>query len=139
MPVKRYTVGPGTLIVGDTGSPQEISCQITSAVVAWSVESEDDVDLLCGDVAPGDEEFTAVINGTLYQDLSEAQSFVEFTWDNKGEVLPLRYVPSTAAGKEITGSVKMRPLDVGGEAKTKPTSDFEWPFVGEPVIGAVTP
>ncbi len=39
----------------------------------------------------------------------------------------------------LIGSVKMRPLDVGGDAKTKPTSDFEWPFVGDPVLDDVTP
>lgn len=137
MPVKTYTLGPGSLIIGQTGSPLEISCQMTSGTVQWSTDAEDDVPLLCGDVAPGDESFTAVFSGNLFQDLSEG-GIVEFSWDHKGEVLPVEFVPSTAAGRRVIGSIKMRPIDVGGEAKTKPRSDVEWPFVGEPILESIT-
>lgn len=133
MPVKTYTLGPGSLIIGETGTSLEISCQMTSGTVAWSTDAEDDVPLLCGDVAPGDESFTAVFSGNLFQDLSE-DGIVEYSWTNKGVVLPVEYVPATAAGRRIVGSIKMRPIDVGGDAKTKPRSDIEWPFVGEPVL-----
>lgn len=138
MPANTYTLGPGSLILGETGTTLEISCQITSAVVAHDVDAEDDTPLLCGDVEAGDETFTATISGTMFQDLA-AEGVVEYSWTHKGEVVPLEFVPSTAAGRRVVGSVKMRPLDVGGDAKTKPTSDFEWPFVGDPVLDDVTP
>ena len=50
---------------------------------------------------------------------------------------PVEFVPSTAADKSITGSVVVNPMDVGVDAKTKPTSDIEYAFQGEPVLIAI--
>lgn len=132
-------IGPGSLIVGETGTTLEISCQVTQAVVSWDVDAEDDTPLLCGEVEAGDETFTATLSATLFQDLGvdAAESIVAYSWANRGAVVPIVFIPSTAAGKQVTGSVKLRPVDVGGEAKTKATSDVEWPFVGEPELSDV--
>lgn len=138
MPLQSYVVGPGTLKFGEVGSVQQIECQITSAVVSWDVDAEDDVPLLCGEVAPGDEVFTATLSGNLYQDLSTG-GIVEWSWTNKGTSQPVEFIPSTAEAKKITGTIKVRPIDVGGDAKAKARSDFEWPFVGEPELDAVGP
>jgi hypothetical protein len=138
MSLESYVVGPGTLTLGETGSEIQIECQLTSCVVAWDVDADDDVPLLCGEVAPGDEVFTATISGNLFQDLSTG-GIVEWSWTNKGTVQPVVFVPSTAEAKEVVGSVKVRPIDIGGDAKAKARSDFEWPFVGEPDLQAVTP
>lgn len=135
---KTYTMGPGDLVVGETGTSVEIACQITSGVVSWDVDAEDDTPLLCGDVEAGDETFTAALAVNLFQDLSD-DGIVEWSWAHKGESHPVEFIPSTAVGKRIVGTVKVRPIDVGGEARTKPRSDVEWPFVGEPVLEAVTP
>lgn len=133
---KTTTVGPGSLVIGETGG-LEIAMQVTQATVSWDVDAEDDTPTLDGGVEAGDETFTASLAATLYQDLGAEDSIVVYSWENKGQVVPVVFVPSTAAGKSITGQVKIRPIDVGGEAKTKATSDLEWPFVGEPVLSAV--
>lgn len=137
MPAKTYTFGPGTLIFGATGSTIEASCQATNGEVEWDVEAEDDVPLLCGEVEPGDETFTAQLSFNAYQDLGHDNSFVEWSWTQKGTVQPVEFIPATAASRRIVGQVKIRPIKVGGEAKTKPRSDVEWPFVGEPIIEPV--
>lgn len=138
MPAESYIVGPGTLVLGETGTELEISCQIKSALVEWDVDTEDDTDLLCGDVLPGDEKFTAQISGNMLQDLSD-DGIVEWSWTNKGTSQPLKFIPNTAEAKQITGTIKVRPLSVGGDAKTRAESDFEWPFVGEPDLAPVVP
>lgn len=138
MALESYVVGPGTLKLGEVGDEIQIECQLTNAVVAWDVDAEDDVPLLCGETAPGDEIFTATLSGNMFQDLS-TDGIVEWSWTNKGTVQPVEFIPSTTEAKKITGSVKVRPIDVGGDAKTKARSDFEWPFVGEPVLDTVTP
>lgn len=138
MPLESYVVGPGTMTLGETGSEISIDCQLTSALVSWDVDAEDDVPLLCGETAPGDEIFTATLSGNLFQDLSTG-GIVEWSWTNRGTSQPVVFIPSTAEGKEIVGTVKVRPIDIGGEAKSKARSDFEWPFVGEPDLQAVTP
>lgn len=136
MGAKTYTMGPGSLVFGETASELEISCQITEGKISWSVDSEDDTPLLCGDVESGADDFTANLEATLYQDLGD-DGIVEWSWTKKGQVVPFVFIPSTAAGKQITGSVKVRPLDVGGTPKTKPTSDIDWPCVGEPELEAI--
>ncbi len=138
MPASTYTFGPGSLIIGETGSSIEISCQVTNGTVSWDVDAEDDTPLLCGEVEPGDEEFTAALAFNTFQDLADDDGIVVASWGAmKGTVQPIEFIPSTAAGKRIVGNVKVRPIDVGGEAKTKPRSDVEWPFVGEPVLEPV--
>lgn len=138
MALESYVVGPGTLSLGEVGDEIAIDCQLTSALVQWDVDAEDDVPLLCGDTAPGDEIFTATLSGNLFQDLSTG-GIVEWSWTNKGTSQPVVFIPSTAEGKKVTGTIKVRPIDIGGDAKAKARSDFEWPFVGEPVLAAVTP
>lgn len=135
MPAKTYTFGPGSLILGETGTTTEISCQVTSGTVEWDVDSEDDVPLLCGEVEPGDETFSAALGFNVYQDLGDDAGIVVKSWGEwKGAVVPFEFIPSTAAGKRIVGLVKVRPITVGGDAKTKPRSDVEWPCVGEPIL-----
>lgn len=136
--MSSYTVGPGELIFGAPGSPQEFSAQITSAQVDWETEAEDDIPLLTGGVEAGEETFTAVLSGNALQDLTEA-GWTTYTWENKGQQVPVLYVPNTAVGRHISGSVKIRPTSAGGEAKTKARADFEFPFVGEPQLGDVVP
>lgn len=135
MPIKSYKVGPGTLTIGAVGSPVDFSAQITSTVVSWKVDTDDPVDVLSGDELPGDDTWTATLSGTVLQDLSDA-GIVEYTWDHKGEQVPFTFVPSTAVGKAVSGVVKIGPLDIGGDVKKRPTSDFSWDCVGEPTLGA---
>lgn len=137
--IRKYKVGPGTLKLGETGTETDFSCQITNAVVAWSDETGDTIAVLCGDEEPGDTTWSATLSGTMYQDpgTTTEAGLVEWTWANKGLTFPAVFIPSTDAGKQVTGTLVVKPLDFGGEVKTSPTSDFEWAFVGEPVLGAV--
>lgn len=131
-----YKLGPGSLIIGETGTPLEISCQITACTVEFDVDADDDTPTLCGGTLAGDETETGTMTGTIIQDLSD-DGIIEYTWTNSGTVVPVVFIPNTEVGKQITGSVKLRRLNVGGDVKTSPTSDFEWPFVGLPELTAV--
>lgn len=138
MPAKTYTFGPGSLIIGPTGSPIEVSCQVTGGTVEWDVDAEDDTPLLCGETEPGEETFGAALSFNVFQDLGDDDGIVVASWGAmKGTAQPVEFIPSTAAGKRIVGTVKVRPITVGGEAKTKPRSDVEWPFVGEPILETI--
>lgn len=131
-PVK---LGPGTMQIGATGTQIDMSCLIQSATVAWSVDTEDDLNVLCGDTVPGARTYSATISGTAIQDLTEPQGLVDFTWEHKGEAVPVVFTPNSAADATVTGTVVIDPLDVGGdEYGSVMTSDFEWAFVGEPVL-----
>lgn len=139
MAVRRYKLGPGTLTLG-TGTPFDASAQLTNCRVEWSeqVDSTDAVPMLSGDELPADENasYSAKLAGTAQQDL-EAIGFVAYTWDNMGEVVPFVFVPNTAAGRQVTGSLRVAPLNVGGDAKSQPTSDLSFSCVGIPTMSDV--
>ena len=138
MPPITVKLGPGTVQIGAVASEVDFECQITAAHVDWEVDEGDDVTVLCGDTVPGARTYTANFAGTLLQDLGATAGIVEYSWLHKGETVPFVFVPNTTAGKQVSGSLIVDPLSVGGdEAGQNMTSDFEWAIVGEPVLGPV--
>lgn len=134
-PVK---LGPGVLIIGPTSA--DISCRLSKSRVDWDKDKEDDTEVLCGSTIAGAVTYTAKLAGTFAQDLDQASSFVQYTWDHKGEQVAFTFVPNNAAGKAVKGTVTLDPLTVGGdEVKKNMWSDFEWDCVGEPTLGPATP
>ncbi len=130
---RSQKLGPGELYLGETGSGIDISCQMTETKITWENDEEDAVNTLCGGTVPGDDSFTATLEGVAYQDMIVG-GIVDWTWNNKGEIVPFRFVPID--GAEVVGEVKVLPLDLGGEVKKKNTADIEWTCMGEPVFTA---
>lgn len=140
MTVNTYTMGPGTLTVGDVGDVMAFSSQVTNVRVTPSVDTGDPINVLSGESVPGDRDETWVLAGTLVQDLGAgvggADSLVEWLHTNAGTTFPFTFIPSTAKGRQITGDVTVEAVEIGGDVKTKPTSDFEWAISGRPAIAA---
>ena len=136
MPANTTKLGPGTLILGEVGTNQDASCQVTGAVVAWDKNKADDITVLCGDVVGGGTTYTAKLSGTFLQDLADDAGIVAYSWANKGATVPFTYVPSTEAGATVTGNLIIDPIDVGStdDYGSTMTSDFEWDCVGEPSL-----
>lgn len=136
MPVKSYTVGPGTLKLGETGTEQDFSAQVTACRVTWANEIGDATPVLSGEELAGDVEWSASLVVTFVQDIAAA-GIAEYTWTNRGDQVPFTFTPSTAAARSVTGVVTITPIDVGGDAKAKPTSEVTWACVGDPALGAL--
>jgi hypothetical protein len=135
MVAKSTRLGPGTLTIG-TATPFDASCQLANGVVAWDKDKDDDIRVLCGDTVPGATTYTSTFSGTFLQDLADEAGLVAYTWEHKGESLPFEYVPNTAAGATVTGTITVDPLDVGsdGDYGEVMEADFEWDLVGEPLL-----
>lgn len=136
MPVTVVKVGPGTIKIGDVGSEVDFTAQVLSATVSWGKNKEDDRKVLSGETVAGVTTRTATVSCTVFQDLVTS-GLVPYSWANKGEQVPFEYVPNTVAGKKITGTVQVEPIDVGGDVDSDAESEFEWDFVGDPVLGDV--
>ena len=138
MPAKTNKLGPGTLTVGATGTEVDFSCQVTAAHVDWSADAEDAVQVLCGESVPGARTYSAVLAGTLFQDLSTG-GIVDYSWDHKGEQVPFVFTPVTAGAAKVEGNLILDPLSIGGdEAGANMTSDFEFAIVGDPTFTPAT-
>lgn len=133
MTIRSYTLGPGTLTLGET--PHAASAQVTNCrlVPSEEVKSEDALPTLDGDELAGSEiaSIKWKLEGTVIQDLG-ATSTTKFSWDNSGDEIPFTFVPSTAEGDSFAGDIRMVPLQVGGDVKKKNTADFSWSVIGTP-------
>lgn len=133
MPVRSTTLGPGVLEFGDTGSLMDFSCQVTSVTVSVEADRDDPTPTLCGDNLVGESTYNGTLEATIVQDL-ERDGVVAWSWEHKGATMPVRFIPSTVAGAEVTGSIVVDPISIGGDVKVRNTSDISWAFAGEPVL-----
>lgn len=133
-----YTVGPGTFIIGE--ADLAVEAQLTGLTVDWAenVTSGEDLNLLDGTQLAGEETATyrATIAGNVVQDLGAA-GFVSYTWAHKGEEVPFTYQPADAVARHVTGVCVPVPVSVGGDAKTRPRSDFTFRCIGDPTLANV--
>lgn len=140
MAIQSYKMGPGVLKIGAEVGGVDVSCQVTSCTVepVVNVSSTDAVDVLCGEALTGEETATygARIKANLLQDLAAA-GWVAWTWDHKGEEHPVVFVPNDAAARQVSGTVRIDPVVIGGTVKERPTSDLDWVFVEFPDFAAV--
>ena len=135
MTEQAQTLGPGTFTIGSVGTPLDLTAQVTSIKVTPKADAEDSVVTLSGETLAGERNYSWTLGGTLIQDLTDAGMF-DYTWTNKGTQVPFTFTPSTAAGRSVTGTVIVDPLELGGDVKKKNTTDFEWVIVGDPELGA---
>lgn len=122
----------GSLVLGVTGSLQDISAQVTSVAVVPAVDEGDSLATLDGGQILGEDTESASLTATVVQDIA-AGGFTEWTWTHAGQEVPFEFIPT--AGRTITGVVKVRRAQVGGDVQQKNTTDIEWPCVGMPTLG----
>jgi hypothetical protein len=122
----------GSLVFGEVGSLQDISARVTAVAVVPDVEEGDALPTLDGGSILGEDTESASLTATVVQDIA-AGGFIEWTWLHAGEEVPFEFIP--LAGRTITGTVKVRRVQVGGDVQQKNTADIEWPCVGMPTLG----
>lgn len=135
MPIVATKLGPGTLMLGGT---LETNLQVTACklVPSENVTSTDPKKVLSGDELAGSDtaSYSFTLDGTFLQDLGAASGVVEWSWTNMGTEQPFTFVPNTAAGTSVTGTLVPVPLQIGGDDVEGEdlTSDFSWRVKGTP-------
>lgn len=138
MPIKSFIVGPGSLVFGAPGDPDEMSAQITSCTATPSTDVGDVLAVLSGEELPGDRTTTWVLEGNFLQDLTET-GITTYTLEHDGDQVPFVYIPNEVHGRSLSGNVIISPTAIGGDVKERATSDFEFSIVGQPALGDVAP
>ncbi|MGJ9424730.1 hypothetical protein ACHABX_02665 [Nesterenkonia halotolerans] len=131
MPIKSNKLGPGSLTFGETGDIAEFGTQVTAMTLEPSTEAEDNIPVLSGDELEGDETVSYNLTGSLLQDYSSMESLLVWCKTHQGEVFPFEFVPSTEGNIKVVGQVKIRATSIGGDVKTRNTSDFEFKGIGD--------
>jgi hypothetical protein len=136
MTVQSYVMGPGTFSLG--AGPLAIESQVASMTVTASekVKTTDPEPMLSGEELTTPDVVTMEwkLAGKLVQDLAAA-GVVTYTWTNASEEVAFAFTPSTEHDRKVTGIVRVIPLQVGGDPKTRPKADFTWVIVGTPILG----
>lgn len=138
MPVLSYKMGPGTLSFG--AGAQVASAQVTKCKVSASesVKKVDAIPTLSGDELPAEETATLEwkLDATVIQSLLAA-GFVSYSWVNAGDEVSFIFDPSTAEDRRVTGTVRVVPVDIGGDVSARNTSDLTWSIIGTPALGDI--
>ena len=125
----KLTLG-GAAGVGGT----EFACQQTNVRVSPSHdETGDEVETLCGDKLAPDVKTSWSLAGTSIQDFDSPDGFVQYSVENNLEVVEYSWQPNTSTF-EVTGTVQVRAVEIGGDVNTRLTTDFEWPCQDDPVF-----
>lgn len=128
--LKAQKLGPGSLIIGDTGSTTEFAPRCKSVAIEPETDQEDDEFALDWGTIEGDTTDTANLTGTLWQTY-DSTALIKWAHDNHLKVLPFEFIPDAGTGAwKVTGKVQITRIAIGGDAKTRNTSDFEWKIIG---------
>lgn len=136
MAIKSTKLGPGTLTIGAEANLMTFSSQTRSCKLTPSVDTEDSFYVLSGEQQEGDRTESWALTGTFVQDFGATESTTEWLFTHRGERHPFIFIPSTAAGRRVSGELIVEAIDIGGDVMTRPTSDFEFTVFG-PDIGTV--
>src|SRR5215510_352771 len=128
-----FPLGPGTLTIGATGTPIDVSCLVNNATITMSKDEGDSTTKLCGTVVPGAVTYTYSLSGNVDTDISDPAGLFALSQSAPGTVQDFDFTPSTEAGTSASGQLVIDPLDFGGdETGQTMTSDFEFSIVGKP-------
>ena len=133
MAIKKQKLGPGTLVIGETGSGMEMAKQATAVAIEPSYSDGDRQVVLSGDTDQEDSAWEGTLTSTFFQDYDMA-GLLAWTWEHDGEVMPFTFTPRTG-GFEVSGEVKVRPATIGGDVDAENTSEIEWQLPDKPAIG----
>lgn len=127
-------LGPGTLTFGESGEARQFAAHTTATSLVPSYSDGDVLNLLDGSQEREADEETWSLEGTIRQQL-EADALEDWCLTNAGSEMTFTFKPVSSVTKSYTGKVTIRAVNIGGDVKTKNTSDFAFPLTGKPTIG----
>jgi len=129
MPLTDSRLGPGTIKFATL----DFSYQAANVRLVPSIDETDGTATLAEpDPAPL-AKVSWALEGTCIQDFEEALGFVNWTMDNALTEVAFTFTPATSAvGLVYSGTVQVRPVEIGGDAGVQVTTDFSMPLVGLP-------
>lgn len=69
---------------------------------------------------------------TSVQDFTNDEGLQTYSWEHESEVVAYSWAPRGAEGPTYSGTVKVSPLEVGGEINKRLSVEAEWILSGKP-------
>ena len=125
-------LGPGVLTIGDSATAGDFAGRAIKVELTPDIDEGDALNYLDGS-SEQDETETWTLSGEFVQSFTTGDLAV-WCHKHKGEQLAFDFVPNKAGAVQAKGTLTVRPVKIGGDVKTKATTEFEFPLVGEPTI-----
>lgn len=95
-------------------------------------EDGDAVEALSGDKIEPDDVTTWELGLGAVQDFDDPQGFVEFCRSNAGDVVAFVWKPNAAGAPTYDGTLKVRPVEIGGDVASRLTTEATFPVITGP-------
>lgn len=123
MPITEDRLKDGTLTIdGDSFATQATNVRL----VPSTDEEGDSLEVLSGDTVTPEDSTSWSLVIVAIQDFDDPAGFVAFAMAEAGEVVPYVWKPN-ATGVSYAGTVRVRPVEIGGDVNKRLTTDAEWP------------
>lgn len=126
--VKFDELGPGTLTFGSSSAIKDFSARVKSVTVKPEVHDEGGTRLLNGDETFEADATFGSLTAEFFQDYV-LNGLVAWTWTNANKVVPFTFIPHNSGQVKVTGKVKVKPVELGGEVKKTNTTTLTFPIV----------
>lgn len=131
MPITDSRLKTGTLTLDLTA----FASQVTNLTLTPDTASdeEDALEVLSGETLAGDTEETTTwsMNAEVIQDFDDVDGICNFAMSRAGDEVAFTWKPNAAA-PTYSGTVRIRPIPIGGDVASRNTSAIDWPLVGAP-------
>lgn len=132
--------GPGTLKIGATAAPVDVSCLVNSCRLAATKDQGDAVTKLCGTKVPGSVDYSWEMTGNMDIDPNDPAGIFLLSATAYGTVQDYEFTPNTESGMVATGQLVLDPLDFGADEYGSPmTSDYAFALTGAPTYTPASP
>lgn len=126
-------LGPGTLMLGPSGSEIDASCLVNNARIEMTKDQDDPKYKLCGTATPGKITYTYALTGNVDTDTEDPAGLFAYSQQHAGEQVAFEFTPNTTGVTSAAGTLVIDPLDFGGDEYGAPLdSDFEFSIIGQP-------
>lgn len=130
MPITDSRLKGGTLTLDAVAFAK----QMTSVVLTPSTEQDGDpVETLSGDEIAAEEVTSWALDLGAIQDFDDAAGFVNWCQDNAGVEVAFTWEPNSTTAPTYSGTVKVRPVAIGGDVNSRLSTTASFPLVGDPV------
>jgi hypothetical protein len=123
VPINDDRLKAGTLTIdGDAFATQATNVRL----VPKTDDNGDTLEVLSGDTINPDDTTSWSLVITTVQDFDDPAGFIAKALSEAGTVVPYVWKPN-ATGVSFAGTVRIRPVEIGGDVNARLTTDAEWP------------
>lgn len=125
MAEKIRTLGPGSLIIGESSDEQRFDADATKVTLTPKADTDDPLDFLDGSSEAGSQSVSWTLDGTIKENYTST-GLQAWCFNNSGKTKPFKYIPNEAGELGFTGNLLISPIAIGGDVKKKNDQDFSF-------------